>query len=1009
MQRDIERIRALCDAYRTEAKFLIIPSASMRTQILKTLGDHGVYPLNLTVKTLRELSYDLAEPKIKKEKFTPLDARGIADAMIDVLKSMQTKGGLRFFDKTVITSGIGKAMSGTVLELLGWGYLYKLVGLDKVDNKRKRGDLKKIVKTYVDWKKKKRFIDYTDVIEIALTALAERKSAFAVGCALEACEFNYLEERFFRALITSTGAPISASMIGQINASATGPTSESAIAPISVPMIGQTSASAKSGFVAKPDDSGGDGSDDGNHSGNKPALRAKQVHLFSAYGDYNEAKEVLRRIFQERIPFDRVLIVTPSAEPYTQLFYQLLQQYTYANAALAEQKELPITFGTGLPLLLSAPAKLLMLLLDWIGSGYRRHELIDIFTSGMFDINADQRGPEGELTKREERFTRLNVVNAIKGAGLTWQRRSYIPCLEKYLAFVEERDNEKSKQKKATEWLIRFVTDFFGKIPEEDEDGMVDAEALLAALRTIVDRYKRVNSPLDSQGSQVSAYELSTAINDRRVRLTEVVEIVKEHMRDIRILYESPAPGKIHLTTFRQAAWSGRENVFLIGLGADHFPGTALEDPLLLDHERDESMPLSVDRINKNIDVMDAFLTDFEGSLTCGYSSFDTIENRECYPSPLFRRLGEYASGEAERHAGFVFDEAERFVDENDYWLYHGINREAYVRDDKRERSEGSYGAPIWGTAGHRAEQVLSASSLSDYLQCKHMYFLKDILHLKEIREDAFDALGWLSGLETGNIYHSIFERFLILANKKHSLLADKEEAVECITKITEEEIAGYEEQLPTASEYHTERQKGEILDNAVKFVEYEVNQAPFRTVLSVEMAFGDDGALLIDLGKGKSIQASGKIDRVDRTASGKIEIVDYKTGSKRPYERIADPADAGIDEANAQLVFYYLALKKIARAGITDDLQKEIDISKVSYRFITEKGDYDVISLPIGNDAEKCYKKALLDLVNEIEKGQFPPEKGAIRAAGEKVGDFDCRYCGYHQICAYAFPGEEE
>jgi len=65
MQHDIDKIQELCETHRTGPKLLIIPSAAIRTQMLKTLGDYGVYPLNMSVKTVRELSYDLAEHYIR--------------------------------------------------------------------------------------------------------------------------------------------------------------------------------------------------------------------------------------------------------------------------------------------------------------------------------------------------------------------------------------------------------------------------------------------------------------------------------------------------------------------------------------------------------------------------------------------------------------------------------------------------------------------------------------------------------------------------------------------------------------------------------------------------------------------------------------------------------------------------------------------------------------------------------------------------------------------------------
>ena len=239
--------------------------------------------------------------------------------------------------------------------------------MGKIENANKRKDIEMVIKEYLAWKNEHNYIDHTDVANMAFEALVQHPSEYVSGYALQFCEFTVLEER----------------IVNKLN-------------------LRNESAEARKG------------------SNVDFCLQAKQVNFFEAYGEYNEAKEVMRRIIQEKMPFDNVLIVAPSSEPYAQLFYQLIQQYTYKNDSLSPMDELSITFGTGLPLLLSSPAKLLMLFLDWIGSSYRSHELINIFSSDMFDIKKDQRDSEGNLPELNEMFNKLGIINLINNSGLTW-------------------------------------------------------------------------------------------------------------------------------------------------------------------------------------------------------------------------------------------------------------------------------------------------------------------------------------------------------------------------------------------------------------------------------------------------------------------------------------------------------------------------------------------------------------------------------------------------------------
>ena len=949
--REITEIKALCEKHRTEPKILLIPSRRMKTQILKLLVDNGVNPLNLTVKTIKELAYSVAENSIAKSRLTFIEFRETTDIISDILKGLQARDSLCFFDKVEITFGICTAISKTVLELFDSGYLYGNVNLGQIENANKRKDLETIISAYVLWKNENNCIDHTDIANMAFEYTEQYPLEYVSGYALQACEFTVIEKRLVDKLNLWKG-------------------------------------NVKFRNEVKSD----------------VRLQAKQVEFFESYGEYNEVKEVMRRILKEKIPFDNVLVVASSSEPYAQLFYQLLQQYTYKNDSLPPMEELPITFGTGLPLLLSSPAKLLLLLLDWIGNGYRSHEFISIFSSDMFDIKRDQRDAEGNLPELDEQFGKLVIINLINNAGLTWQRRSYIPCLKKHLAYVQEHNSQNKKIEKAITWLLAFVSDAFEKIPETDDDGMVDVATLLSSLKEIIRAYSRVFSVFDNQGLRMTLQELNTSLIGRRVNLNEAVEIIKEHMKNIRILSDSPSPGKMHFTTYQQAAWIDRNNVFLVGMGADNFPGMTIEDPLLLDNERmSPPMLTSVNRINKNIEIMTSFLEEISGNLTCSFSYYDTVEIRECYPTTLFYRLQDIFPNEKCKRVEFVLNSNDCFLDFSDYWIYHGVKHGAVGGEE-----EIKIDMPMWSLTDENIELELSASSLTAYLQCKYKYFLKHILKLKKIKREDFDILGWLSALETGNVYHKIFEAFVLHTIENPNILQSRETAVSYIHKITEEEIAVFEKELPAASVFHVEKQREEIMKNVTKFAEYEVLESSVRKPEFTELDFGKD-ELIIDLGEEWKIKVSGTIDRIDRMKNGSVEIIDYKTGSARTLKKLRTPQDVGIDEANVQLALYYLALKEASHNPENHTIKNIDAIKKLSYRFVTAKGNYDIISLTVSSDSEESYKAALKELCKEIKKGEFPPEKGQLIISDDNERKVDCRYCDYNTVCNFAFADAEQ
>jgi len=417
-------------------------------------------------------------------------------------------------------------------------------------------------------------------------------------------------------------------------------------------------------------------------------------------------------------------------------------------------------------------------------------------------------------------------------------------------------------------------------------------------------------------------------------------------------------------------------------------------------------MITSTQRTKKCIDIMDSFIAGIKGNLTCSYSSFDTVENRECYPATLFHRMRKSNNDDKTYHASFVVDKHESFIDENDFWLNKGVRYGAILSNDQNV-PEYEPETVLSEFATHIAEQTLSASSLTTFLSCKHKFFLQNVLRLKEIKRQEIDALGWLSSLEKGSMFHTIFENFLNRVIEEPGILNTKERAIKCIRGITEAEIARCEEELPTASNYHTELQKAEVIEDAERFAADEVERATERSVVYTELVFGMDEPLAIDLGDGKKLMVSGIIDRVDITNDGNAEITDYKTGSKWVFDNLQSPEDVGITEGNAQLAFYYLAIKELARTNKDPKLSRLNNITGMSYQFVTAKGDYDIVSLQVNDESEACFKAAFVELLEEIEKGYFPAEKGAVRLS-DKDKKPSCTYCGYNLVCTYTLGLEE-
>jgi RecB family exonuclease len=285
----------------------------------------------------------------------------------------------------------------------------------------------------------------------------------------------------------------------------------------------------------------------------------------------------------------------------------------------------------------------------------------------------------------------------------------------------------------------------------------------------------------------------------------------------------------------------------------------------------------------------------------------------------------------------------------------------ALTADEARERgldpltmraiaAEGGAGANLLEVAP--LPSAFSYSQFDVYEKCPLQYAFK---HVYRFPEPAGRA-----ALSFGSTAHAAFERFT---------RERREAAARGDPPPTREDLARYFEEEWTPGEYGDRAAEAGYRARTAPLIDafYEGELADqARTVLHEELDF--ELALDPDDG-GAAVVVRGSIDRIDRLASGGIEVIDYKTG--RPSSQ------KGVDES-LQLSIYALACRDVLGLGTPERVT--LYFTESSTRMSTSRSD----------EALDAARADLLARAARLRSGDF------AATPTSKI----CGWCDYRAMC---------
>jgi hypothetical protein len=281
-----------------------------------------------------------------------------------------------------------------------------------------------------------------------------------------------------------------------------------------------------------------------------------------------------------------------------------------------------------------------------------------------------------------------------------------------------------------------------------------------------------------------------------------------------------------------------------------------------------------------------------------------------------------------------------------------------------------------------RARRPVSASALARYASCGFLYLLEHVLRLEPALEPE-ERIG-LDPLERGLLFHDVAETFLRERRDRGELpVTDDEGSRARLLEIARAKVDKMIEGSPPRHRLIWGLQWGAFEDLLRSFLRREAANTRLGTPAHFEVAFGtrlpgtdephSADPLEIDLGEGRKLRVSGKIDRIDVREDGTLVLRDYKSG-KAPGPR----EDPGLFRGGRQLQipFYVLAAQKLL-PGRT-----------VTYAFLDYVDQGRPVTFDLAEVTGDSFRKLLLHLAQAMAGGRYVQEPA------------QCTWCDFTAVC---------
>lgn len=572
----------------------------------------------------------------------------------------------------------------------------------------------------------------------------------------------------------------------------------------------------------------------------------------NCYGTSNEVETILSDIYSGK-KLDECTVAVTNPSIYGQLFFDYALIY-----------DIPMTFGCGIPIINSNPAKLLSLYYQWTTTGFFG---ADALKKMIFSKCFNRARLMESLPEPEEGFRWSSFYRYLGDICFTDNKAENHEKFEAFCKAVKEEEPyiPKDESKEYAEYCRKVMCIPFLEVMADEL--ALPAENYISKYAYIRHDDSKVSTKmltsLDISSASVIYNELFTiresgAVQNEKDVITNILKMT--------VMSQRSTPGHLHITNIDKAICSIRKNLYIAGLSSSMYPGSPKENYLLLDTDLDlfgegGKAQKSGERVERKIKILlllAELASNIGSEINVSYSGLNVAELKRDNASSLIYELYSRTSG-----AGTSFEDLEKAITRVEYFepsiSASRLVGNAYIEGKniikpEREADDSKYG---WNL-----DKAYSPTVLETFFACPRRFMLNQILGISE--PDETDPTEVMSAKDIGTLAHTLMEH-----------LSDDNPSLAEFLALSEDFFDRTLDEHPPLIPDKVDAARTEFLE----MMENAYNSDPHRQVVLKEEGIRCEHSV--------GVKLHGFPDRVEMLDDGTVLIVDFKT--KRKIEHVED------------------------------------------------------------------------------------------------------------------------